>query len=122
MVLSLLITGVPPFGYLGEVPERRGVVEVKNVGGVVGQNPGKDGVLVEVVVRTTGDRVEVHEVVEVRDLSPLPFGGYGGPPEQLVGLCQGGGPVIIQRGWVIIMGSGQYVCMVGGEGERVTEI
>ena len=65
MVLSLLITGAPPFGYLGEVSEGGGVVEVKNVGGVIGQNPGKDGVLVEVVVRTTGDRVEVHEVVEV---------------------------------------------------------
>ena len=40
---------------------------------VVGDDPREDGVLVEVVVRASRHRVEVHQVVEVGDLTSLPL-------------------------------------------------
>ena len=59
-----------------EVAEGGGVAglvsEVEGVAGVVGEDPGKHGVLREVVERAPGDGVELHEIVEVAQLPPLP--------------------------------------------------
>lgn len=43
---------------------------------VVGQNPGKDWILHEVIVRPTSQCVEVHQVLEVRDFSILQVDQY----------------------------------------------
>ena len=70
---------------LGEVAVRGRREEVEGGRVVVGEDPGKDGVLVEVVVGAAGDRVEVHEVLEVGELAPLPLLGHVGGAEELVG-------------------------------------
>jgi hypothetical protein len=43
---------------------------------IVGDDPGEDRVLIEVVVGPTRDRVQEHEILEVRDLASLPFGRH----------------------------------------------
>ena len=70
---------------LGEVPVHAGVSEVKLIGVIVCQYPWKHGVLVQVNVGPSCNGVEVHEVVEVGDLSSLPFCSHGGLPKQLLG-------------------------------------
>lgn len=85
--------------WLGEVPKRLGVVQVQflvyitntnhryqrrfargysycaklcnHLRVVVGQDPGKDWVLHQVVVGSASQRVQVHQVLEVTDLSSL---------------------------------------------------
>ena len=57
------------------------VIKVQYFRGVVTEDPGKHRVLVEIIVRTASDGVEVHEVVKVGDFSSLPFGGHGGLAE-----------------------------------------
>ena len=59
--------------YLGQITVVAGQTEVKVMRLVVGDDPREDGVLVEVVVRASRHRVEVHQVVEVGDLASLPL-------------------------------------------------
>ena len=59
--------------YLGKISIVAGEVKIKLARLVVGDDPREDRVLVEVVVGATGHRVEVHQVVEVGDLAPLPL-------------------------------------------------
>ena len=55
----------------GQIPEGGGVGEVEFVGVVVLQHPGKHRVLHEVIVGPPGQRVQVHQVLEVGHLSSL---------------------------------------------------
>jgi hypothetical protein len=43
---------------------------------IVGDDPGEDRVLIEIVVGPPRDRVQEHEVLKVRDLASLPFGRH----------------------------------------------
>ncbi len=43
---------------------------------IVGDDPGEDRVLIEVVVGPPRDRVQEHEILKVRDLASLPFGRH----------------------------------------------
>ena len=47
-------------------------MEVEDRGGVVVDDPGKDRVLSDVVVRSTSDDVETHEIFEVGDQATTP--------------------------------------------------
>ena len=55
-----------------EIAEGGRIVQIQFVAVVIGQNPGKDGILHEIVVGATGQRVEVHEILEVGDLAAAP--------------------------------------------------
>ena len=55
-----------------EVAEGLRVGEVDLLAGVVGQDPGEDGVLHQVVVGPPGERVERHQVLEVGNLAADP--------------------------------------------------
>jgi hypothetical protein len=50
--------------------------EVKLGALVVGDDPGEDRVLIEVVVGTARNCVQEHEILKVRDLASLPFGRH----------------------------------------------
>ena len=69
----LLIGWVDNTDGFRQIAEDAGVVEVERVGRVVLQDPREDRILTEVVVSSTRDRVEVHQVLEVADLTPHPF-------------------------------------------------
>lgn len=53
---------------LGEVAVARGIVEVDLVRRVVGQDPRKHGVLIQIIVRAPRKRVEGHDVVKVAEV------------------------------------------------------
>ena len=55
---------------------------------VVNENPREDGVLIQIVVASTGDGVEKHEILEVGYLSPLPALRHVGHFEQLLRVSQ----------------------------------
>jgi hypothetical protein len=57
-------------------PEVVGRAKVQLSALIVGDDPGEHGVLIEVVVGPARDRVQEHEVFEVRDLASLPFGRH----------------------------------------------
>ena len=57
---------------LGEVTIVTGKVKVEFIRLVVDDDPRIDRVLVKVVITTTCDRVQVHQIVKVCDLSSLP--------------------------------------------------
>ena len=59
--------------YLGEVPVVGGQGQVELLRVVVDDDPGVHVVLVQVVVGAARDGVQVHQVVKVRDLPPLPL-------------------------------------------------
>ena len=79
-LLELLVPRLHLFGarrserahWLREVSEGRRVVEVERLAAIVLQHPGEDRVLVRVVVRAPGQRVETHQKVKVGDLARLP--------------------------------------------------
>ena len=81
-LLELLVPHLHLFGArwperahrLREVPEGRRVVEVERLAAIVLQHPGEDRVLVRVVVRAPGERVEAHQELKVGDLARLPAG------------------------------------------------
>ncbi len=60
------------------MPEIIGGAEVKVGALIVGDDPGEDRVLVEVVVGPPRNGVEEHEVLKVGDLASLPLGGHIG--------------------------------------------
>ncbi len=55
-----------------QVAEVGRVVEVEDAARVVGDDPGQDGVLRQVLLGAAGERVEEHEVVEVAELALVP--------------------------------------------------
>ena len=55
--------------YLAQVSEVAGLVQVKSVGSVVGEDPREDRVLVQIVERASGHSVQEHQVIEVGDLT-----------------------------------------------------
>ena len=69
----------------GQVAIRARRVEVDARRVVVDEYPGKDEILIEVVVGAAADHVEIHEVLEVGDLAPLPALGHVGRAEELHG-------------------------------------
>jgi len=81
VVLPLLIAAIEELPSLGiqrangfrQIAEVGRLIQVQRLVGVVGEDPGEDGILVEVVEAAPGDRVQEHEVVEVADLAPLPL-------------------------------------------------
>lgn len=55
-----------------KVAKDRRVVEVERVTLVVSQYPREDGVLVKVIVRSTSELIEPHQVLKVGQLAPVP--------------------------------------------------
>lgn len=58
--------------WLAKISERCRVVEVQILRCVVLENPGKHWVLRNIVVRAPGNHVELHDILEVRNLSSSP--------------------------------------------------
>ena len=73
--------------YLWEVTVVAGHRKVHLSGLVVHEDPRVDRVLVEVAVRATSHRVEVHQVVKVGDFTPLPTLHHVGHLEDLLRTC-----------------------------------
>lgn len=69
--------GLSPHGF-GQVSEGLWVGQVQLFTFVVGQDPGKDGVLHQIVVASSSQGVQGHEVLEVVDLTPDPSLGDRG--------------------------------------------
>ena len=60
------------------------VVDVQDLRAEVFQYPGKDRILIEIVVGSPGHCVEHHQIVEIRDLARDPLYGYFGLSEGLL--------------------------------------
>ena len=48
------------------------IVEIKRRGRVIGQNPRKHGILIQIVVGAAGNRIEMHQIIKVAYLAALP--------------------------------------------------
>lgn len=57
----------------GEIAERFRIGQIERRGGVVSYNPGEDRILREVIVGSTGERVQRHEVIKVAHLALKPL-------------------------------------------------
>ena len=51
---------------LGQISVDHRIVDVQCVRGVIFEDPRKDGILIEIVVRSSSDGVDHHQVVEIR--------------------------------------------------------
>ena len=69
----LLVTRAQRTHRFGQVPVYVRVVQVEGLTAVVLDDPWEHRVLVEVVERTAGNCVELHQVLKVRDLPTHPF-------------------------------------------------
>ena len=60
---------------LGKISVNRRIGDVQCVRRVISENPRKDGILIEIVVGSSSDGVDHHQIIEIRQFACDPFLG-----------------------------------------------